>query len=333
MHEEQAFLDQLKADPTDEVTRLVYADWLEERGDPRGAWLRAEGRLAATREDDPSFEELDLDVGEQSRAIDGAWLAIAGRRWDVWLIRYQLQLKIPVIKGIRTLTGCGLAEGKALSEALPCRVVRACQRAQAETARDYLPQCWPHYQSIPLPHVVAAIRPCADPEAGLSAPWLGSFALMLLGERPGKRETLLAVLHQLFSWTESHARNVLAEPLPACLRYFLREAEAQQAARALEGSALVEVRTWTPPRRSVQQLTWDKGNHDVWLLDYPSEKRISVIRSYRAATGAELAEAKSWADQAPPLLVVGEIDGPTVEQVRSLFLGLGTLEVRTRPGV
>lgn len=40
MADEQAFLDLLKANPHDRPTRLVYADWLEERGDPRATFLR-----------------------------------------------------------------------------------------------------------------------------------------------------------------------------------------------------------------------------------------------------------------------------------------------------
>ena len=40
MTDEQAFLDLLVANPADRQTRLIYADWLEERGDPRAALLR-----------------------------------------------------------------------------------------------------------------------------------------------------------------------------------------------------------------------------------------------------------------------------------------------------
>jgi uncharacterized protein (TIGR02996 family) len=37
---EAGFISALTADPSDAATRLVYADWLEERGDPRGAAQR-----------------------------------------------------------------------------------------------------------------------------------------------------------------------------------------------------------------------------------------------------------------------------------------------------
>lgn len=33
MTDEQAFLDALAADPADDTTRLVYADWLDDRGE------------------------------------------------------------------------------------------------------------------------------------------------------------------------------------------------------------------------------------------------------------------------------------------------------------
>jgi len=37
---EQGFLQAILADPDDDVHRLVFADWLEERGDPRGEFIR-----------------------------------------------------------------------------------------------------------------------------------------------------------------------------------------------------------------------------------------------------------------------------------------------------
>src|ERR1051326_8315661 len=39
-NEEAAFLQAMLADPHDLALRLVFADWLEERGDPRGELLR-----------------------------------------------------------------------------------------------------------------------------------------------------------------------------------------------------------------------------------------------------------------------------------------------------
>lgn len=45
MTAEDAFHAALDADPSDAITRLVFADWLEERGDPRAEGYRALGVL------------------------------------------------------------------------------------------------------------------------------------------------------------------------------------------------------------------------------------------------------------------------------------------------
>src|SRR5688572_20769974 len=45
--EELAFLAEIMADQLDVTRKLVYADWLEERGDPRGRFLREFARAAS----------------------------------------------------------------------------------------------------------------------------------------------------------------------------------------------------------------------------------------------------------------------------------------------
>src|SRR6187200_1783709 len=42
MTDDEAFVRRIVASPGDDLPRLVYADWLDERDDPRGAYLRAE---------------------------------------------------------------------------------------------------------------------------------------------------------------------------------------------------------------------------------------------------------------------------------------------------
>lgn len=53
MSDEEAFQAALDANPDDHVTRLVFADWLEERGDPRAEGYRAMGKLRLS----PYFSE------------------------------------------------------------------------------------------------------------------------------------------------------------------------------------------------------------------------------------------------------------------------------------
>jgi uncharacterized protein (TIGR02996 family) len=46
MSDEQSFLQAILANPDDDTLRLIYADWLEERGDPRGEFIRVQIELA-----------------------------------------------------------------------------------------------------------------------------------------------------------------------------------------------------------------------------------------------------------------------------------------------
>jgi uncharacterized protein (TIGR02996 family) len=56
--QEQAFVRAVLDDPEDDVVRLVYADWLEERGDPRGEFIRVQMALPTMRWDDPRKQEV-----------------------------------------------------------------------------------------------------------------------------------------------------------------------------------------------------------------------------------------------------------------------------------
>jgi uncharacterized protein (TIGR02996 family) len=75
---EAGFLSAIRADPNDDATRLIYADYLEERGDVRGALLRGEARLA-----EPGLEYAEFDeLRERSKQLRAAlfpkhkkWLA------------------------------------------------------------------------------------------------------------------------------------------------------------------------------------------------------------------------------------------------------------------
>lgn len=46
MNDRDSFLQAIRANPDDDHLRLIYADWLEERGDPRGEFIRVQIELA-----------------------------------------------------------------------------------------------------------------------------------------------------------------------------------------------------------------------------------------------------------------------------------------------
>jgi uncharacterized protein (TIGR02996 family) len=77
--EDEGFLRDLVANPDDAELRLIYADWLDERGDLRGRFLRLEGALLALpARDARRFELLDR-LRRLRRRIDAGWLALLDR--------------------------------------------------------------------------------------------------------------------------------------------------------------------------------------------------------------------------------------------------------------
>lgn len=65
---ESDFLREIAEHPDDVACRLIYADWLQERGDPRGEFIRLQCALAEMTPDDPHYRELrDLEVELFSR--------------------------------------------------------------------------------------------------------------------------------------------------------------------------------------------------------------------------------------------------------------------------
>ncbi len=72
--EDLGFINDIIAHPDDPVPRLVYADWLDERDDPRGEFLRLELQVRALAEEDQR-EDLRGRLKELREAIDPGWLA------------------------------------------------------------------------------------------------------------------------------------------------------------------------------------------------------------------------------------------------------------------
>src|SRR4051794_13124382 len=56
--DDEDFLWAIAENPDDAGPRLVYADWLEERGDPRSEYLRVEAGLRSTPLGDPGRRQV-----------------------------------------------------------------------------------------------------------------------------------------------------------------------------------------------------------------------------------------------------------------------------------
>jgi uncharacterized protein (TIGR02996 family) len=75
MIEEDAFIRAMLAAPGDATPRLIYADWLEERGDPRNEYLRlvfASGAFQVRSAANEASERLK----QLQERMDPLWLAV-----------------------------------------------------------------------------------------------------------------------------------------------------------------------------------------------------------------------------------------------------------------
>jgi uncharacterized protein (TIGR02996 family) len=72
MNEDETFIRAIVDTRGDETARLVYADWLDDRDDPRGAYLRAEAEWARTGKKEKALRAL-------AASLDPVWVARVSR--------------------------------------------------------------------------------------------------------------------------------------------------------------------------------------------------------------------------------------------------------------
>jgi uncharacterized protein (TIGR02996 family) len=84
MGDEEPFVRAILAAPSDDSPRLIYADWLEERGDLRGEFLRTQTTLARMPKKDKRRTSFGKRLKALRPSIDSEWLAL----FD-FTLRYQ----------------------------------------------------------------------------------------------------------------------------------------------------------------------------------------------------------------------------------------------------
>jgi uncharacterized protein (TIGR02996 family) len=75
MNEDAAFIRAIREQPDDETTRLVYADWLDDRSDPRAEYLRAEAAWATLPTSDERSRPLFRRVSQLAASLEPEWFA------------------------------------------------------------------------------------------------------------------------------------------------------------------------------------------------------------------------------------------------------------------
>ncbi|MCA9070119.1 MAG: TIGR02996 domain-containing protein [Planctomycetaceae bacterium] len=70
----QSFIEAIQANPGDEIPRLVYADWLDEQGDPRGELIRIQCEIARRPDNDLKRKQLEVGAEELLAEYGETWL-------------------------------------------------------------------------------------------------------------------------------------------------------------------------------------------------------------------------------------------------------------------
>lgn len=79
---ERGLIDGVLADPGAHGPRLVYADWLEDQGDPRAEFLRLELRLRSLQPDDAAWPAIESRLSRLRTMVKSEWISLlCGELW------------------------------------------------------------------------------------------------------------------------------------------------------------------------------------------------------------------------------------------------------------
>jgi uncharacterized protein (TIGR02996 family) len=87
MNQEDAFLEAIREDPDDDAVRLIFADWLEERGDPRGEFIRVQCALAGMPDEDERRKALEARAERLLRQHEPRWVGPLASRVNSYTFR------------------------------------------------------------------------------------------------------------------------------------------------------------------------------------------------------------------------------------------------------
>src|SRR4051812_35277558 len=87
MDEGEGFLQAVLASPDDDILRLIYADWLQEHGNPRGEFIRVQSELARLPEHEERRAELAAREQSLLQCHEAEWAAPVEPFAHHWVFR------------------------------------------------------------------------------------------------------------------------------------------------------------------------------------------------------------------------------------------------------
>jgi uncharacterized protein (TIGR02996 family) len=165
--EEAAFLAVLKANPADDIARLVYADWLDDRCDPRSRYVRLVCALASMSETELCDSAAAYELLTESKRFSLGWQATAGARFEMALLEFRPTDQYNLVHALaQVLTPTPRVELEARIRAVPTALRTPMTFADAVNLHGE----WQRYRSwfSAKPYVVVrAIPTLAYSECGL----------------------------------------------------------------------------------------------------------------------------------------------------------------------
>jgi len=155
MSDEDALIAGIREHPLDDLRRLVYTDWLDERGRSAEAeYLRLVAALADTGAPVDVEHPHAVRLLALANELDECWREELGSRFEVWieppLDRARL---INFIKTAREISGLGIGELQAFCYALPKMLSGGLPLEEAVGQVQALHQSAPRYRILPVSEV------------------------------------------------------------------------------------------------------------------------------------------------------------------------------------
>lgn len=141
MDYEHPFVAEIRAQPRDDAPRLIYADYLDEAGDPQGELIRVQVALSHLAPGEPERRELELREDELLTTYADEWLAPLRELGAEGISTRSLQRGL--IERVRIRATAFFTQGDELcrrAPALHCLELRGVAGAMSQLATRSLPQ-------------------------------------------------------------------------------------------------------------------------------------------------------------------------------------------------
>lgn len=162
MSDEEAFISTIRDHPNDFTPRLVYADWLEERGDlDRGKYLRIVVEVANRNRQGLPVESFVDRLRKLAHSINRDWRERISVPYRVFLELFDPSDLITLVRLLRMKFGFNLSEAHDLTRQVPALLATVPTWEEAEEIKmNFEAGYWssnpsgrPTARSVPICHI------------------------------------------------------------------------------------------------------------------------------------------------------------------------------------